>query len=148
MRILLPDSSAPVTARPPCRAAERGEADATAVICSENAKALIKIRNWANANLPVYGSLICYDLALHVLAVDGASPAGLKQLYGTLPYSEAHLRRHLRRLERDEWISLKQHPADARNRSIEPTAKMLNAYRDYFLLYVTPAAAGVGGFSR
>ena len=106
-----------------------------------NAEALIELRNWAGAHLPVYDSLICYDLALHVLCAAGEErPVGLKQIYRALPYSEAHLRRHLRRFEQDQWVRLKQHPSDARNRLIEPTEKMLSAYRDYFLLYVAVAA--------
>ena len=106
---------------------------------SRNARALVELREWGNAHLPTYGSLICYDLGLHVMASVGKETASLKQVYRALPYSEAHLRRHLRRFEKDEWVLLKQHPDDARNRTIEPTQKMLSAYQEYFLLYLTVA---------
>jgi hypothetical protein len=109
---------------------------------SRSAKALIELRNWGDANLPTYGSLICYDLALHLLSGVGEErPIGLKQTYLALPYSEAHLRRNLRRFEQDNWVELKQHPDDARNRLIEPTEKMLNAYREYFLLCIAVSAS-------
>jgi hypothetical protein len=107
---------------------------------SRNAKALVELREWGNAHLPTYGSLICYDLALHVMASVGHTTVSLKQVYMALPYSEAHLRKHLRRFEKDDWVLMKRHPEDARNRMIEPTQKMLDAYQQYFLLYLTVAA--------
>jgi DNA-binding MarR family transcriptional regulator len=108
----------------------------------QTAKVLIEKRNWADSHLPTYGTLICYDLALHVLrAVGGETPVALKQLYRTLPYSEAHLRRQLRRFEEDQWVRSRPHPDDARNRFVEPTEKMLSAYREYFLLYLAVAAS-------
>ncbi|MBI3701606.1 MAG: hypothetical protein HY242_14335 [Afipia sp.] len=106
------------------------------------AEVLIEQRNWANRNLPTYNTLICYDLALQILsAVGGDTPVGLKQLYRRLPYSEAHLRRQLRRFEEDQWVQSRPHPDDGRNRFIEPTDKMLRAYREYFLFYLSVAAS-------
>ena len=71
---------------------------------SRNARALVELREWGNAHLPTYGSLICYDLGLHVMASVGKETASLKQVYRALPYSEAHLRRHLRRFEKDAYL--------------------------------------------
>lgn len=114
---------------------------------SQNAKALIDLRNWADTHLPTYRSRICDDLALTVLSeADQDAPVALKKLYRMLPYSEAHLRRQLRRLEDDSWVQMKPHPIDARNRFIEPTSKMLQAYREYFLLYLTLASKISGSF--
>ncbi len=71
---------------------------------------------------------------------DAAPSFGLKQLYSVLPYSEPQLRRHLRRLEQENWVLVHQDPVDARNRHVAPTEKLLNAYSDYFRLVVSAAA--------
>lgn len=70
---------------------------------------------------------------------DSTPTFGLKQLYSILPYSEPQLRRHLRRLEQENWVLVRQDPVDARNRHVLPTEKMLDAYSNYFSLFYATA---------
>lgn len=70
---------------------------------------------------------------------DGAPSFGLKQLYNVLPYSEPQLRRHLRRLEQENWLLVNQDAVDARNRRVAPTEKLLNTYAHYFKLLASAA---------
>lgn len=108
---------------------------------TQKARAIITLNDWCRANLPTDGSPIAHELSLHiVMNYDNTAPTfGLKQLYSILPYSEPQLRRHLRRLEQDNWVQVLQDPVDARNRHVEPTDKMLNTYADYFSLVVSTA---------
>lgn len=106
----------------------------------QKARAIIDLNNWCRANLPTEGSPIAHELSLHiVMNYDGAPSFGLKQLYNVLPYSEPQLRRHLRRLEQENWVLVNQDAVDARNRRVAPTEKLLNTYAHYFKLLASAA---------
>lgn len=107
---------------------------------NHKARAIIALNDWCRANLPTDGSPIAHELSLHIVMNNDTAPIfGLKQLYGILPFSEPQLRRHLRRLEQDNWVMVLQDPVDARNRHVEPTDKLLNTYEDYFRLVFSTA---------
>lgn len=107
---------------------------------THRARAIIALNDWCRSNLPTEGSPIAHELSLHIVMRYKSAPTfGLKQLYGVLPYSEPQLRRHLRRLEQQNWVTVLQDPVDARNRYVEPTDKMLTTYDDYFRLVVATA---------
>lgn len=102
---------------------------------AHNAKVLKNLRQWANDNLPLYGSYIGYDLAVQILESSGSGKqTALKEIYYSLPYSEPQLRRRLRQFERDGWISVGNNPEDRRNFFVSPTEKMLFFYGEYFRL--------------
>lgn len=106
------------------------------------ARAIIAFNDWCRANLPTDGSPIAHELSLHIVMRYNTTPTfGLKQLYSILPYSEPQLRRHLRRLEQENWVLVRQDPVDARNRHVQPTEKMLDAYTTYFTLFLSTAAS-------
>lgn len=108
---------------------------------NQKARAIIAMNGWCRANLPADGSPIAHELSLHIVMNNDRAPIfGLKQLYGVLPYSEPQLRRHLRRLEEDNWVLVLQDPVDARNRYVEPTDKMLSTYENFFRLVINTAS--------
>jgi DNA-binding MarR family transcriptional regulator len=103
---------------------------------TDKARAIITLNDWCRANLPTDGSPIAHELSLHIVMRFDSNPTlGLKQLYSTVPYSEPQLRRHLRRLEQENWVLVRADPVDARNRHVLPTEKMLDAYANYFSLF-------------
>lgn len=107
---------------------------------NKKARAIIALNNWCRTHLPTEGSPIAHELSLHiVMNYDAVSSSGLKQLYGVLPYSEPQLRRHLRRLEQENWVLVHQDEIDAHNRHVAPTEKLLNAYAAYFRLVASAA---------
>lgn len=100
-----------------------------------NAKVLKNIRVWTNANLPLYGTYIGYDLAIQILeSCDKTHRLSLKEIYHSLPHSEPQLRRKLRAFEKDGWVRLLKNIHDQRNCHVEPSEKMLDAYDKYFHL--------------
>lgn len=102
---------------------------------AHNAKVLKNLRQWANDNLPIYGSYIGYDLAVQILESSGSGKQNaLKEIYHSLPYSEPQLRRRLRQFQRDGWISVENNQEDKRNFFVSPTEKMLLSYAAYFRL--------------
>jgi hypothetical protein len=102
---------------------------------AHNAKVLKNLRQWANDNLPIYGSYIGYDLAVQILESSGSGKqTALKEIYHSLPYSEPQLRRRLRQFQRDGWISVENNREDKRNFFVLPTEKMLLSYGEYFRL--------------
>ena len=108
---------------------------------TQKARAIIALNDWCRANLPTDGSPIAHELSLHIVMRYNSTPTfGLKQLYNILPYSEPQLRRHLRRLEQENWVLVQQDPVDARNRHVQPTEKMLDAYSTYFSLFLSTAS--------
>lgn len=77
------------------------------------------IRAWQDANMPIYGSLIGFDLILFLSRSRyAASPYSLKDVFHSLKYSEGALRIFIRRLERDGWVRLETWPGDRRNKKI------------------------------
>ena len=96
------------------------------------AEALLKLRTWADETLPAYGSAAALDMMLYVIA-HGRGPAGsrLKDLYLSLPHSESNLRRYLRLMEKDGWVTLRAADDDQRNHLVSPTPRLLEAFEAY-----------------
>jgi hypothetical protein len=95
-------------------------------------KALLKVRNWEQTNLPLVQSALAYDLIVWIAhhTVSG-SPLSLKHLFILLNYSEAGVRKHLRYLIRDGWISLEGVSNDKRIRVVIAKPKLLLTLKEY-----------------
>jgi len=93
---------------------------------------LLTVREWEQANLPLVRNALAYDLIVSIAhhTVAGA-PLSLKHLFILLNYSEAGVRKHLRYLIDDEWISLEGVSKDKRIRVVVANPKLLLSLKEY-----------------
>jgi hypothetical protein len=98
---------------------------------------LVRIRYrriWEDAHLPVFASLLGYDVVLLLAQLYlQARTVSLKEIYLSLPYSENAIRFYMQKLQRSGWIELTS-AADRRFRNVQPTAKFHEALQEYFEL--------------
>jgi hypothetical protein len=99
---------------------------------TENA---IKVRDWEKCNLPIEQSALALDLFL-VIAYNTlkGKPLTLKLLFHTIDFSEAGIRKHLKRLLADGWCALEGAEHDKRLRHVVAQPKMLSALTDYTII--------------
>ena len=96
---------------------------------TENA---IKVRSWEKANLPIEQSALALDLFLTIAHSNlVGKPLTLKLLFHSIDFSEAGIRKHLRRLLSDGWCVLEGADHDKRLRHVIAQPKMLYALEDY-----------------
>ena len=95
-------------------------------------QALLTVRKWEQTNLPLVKSALAYDLIVLIAhhTVLG-TPLSLKHLFILLNYSEAGVRKHLRYLIRDGWISLEGISNDKRIRVVIAKPKLLLILKEY-----------------
>lgn len=93
---------------------------------------VIKVRHWEKSNLPIEQSALALDLFL-VIAYNTlkGKPLTLKSLFHSIDFSEAGIRKHLKRLLTDGWCSLEGTEHDKRLRHVVAQPKMLSALKDY-----------------
>ena len=95
-------------------------------------EAMLTVRDWEEVNLPMERSALAYDLlavtAHHTVV---GTPLSLKHLFTLLNYSEAGVRKQLRRCIRDGWIGLESVSNDKRVRVVVAQPKLLLALKDY-----------------
>jgi hypothetical protein len=95
-------------------------------------EAMLTVRDWEEENLPMERSALAYDLlAVTAHHTVGGKPLSLKHLFTLLNYSEAGVRKQLRRCIRDEWIGLERVGHDKRVRIVVAQPKLLLALKDY-----------------
>lgn len=92
-----------------------------------------KVRAWEKENLPSADqSVLAFDIFIlisyHTLR---KQPLTLKQLFHSVNFSEAGVRKHLRRLLRDNWCALERAQHDKRLRYVIAQPKMLYGLSDY-----------------
>ena len=109
---------------------------------TENA---IRVREWEKNNLPIEQSALALDLFLFISynTLIG-KPLTLKVLFHSLEYSEAGIRKQLRRLLQDEWCLITGNEVDRRLRYVVAQPKMLqalNAYSRVLTANYRPSAA-------
>ena len=82
--------------------------------------------------MPMEKSALAYDLlAVTAHHTVGGTPLSLKHLFTLLNYSEAGVRKQLRRCIRDGWIGLEGVNSDKRVRVVVAKPKLLSALKDY-----------------
>jgi DNA-binding MarR family transcriptional regulator len=100
----------------------------------EYAQELLALRLQWHSGLPGRASPAVIDLIFLLVArLDCGRGTPLKQVYGLLPYSESNIRRYLRQLERDGWLTVREDEADRRAGVAVPTAKLLQSFQAYAL---------------
>jgi hypothetical protein len=95
-------------------------------------EAILNVRNWEEDNLPLEQSALAYDLLTlashHTIS---GTPLSLKQLFLLLEYSEAGVRKQLRRCIKEGWLKLVGSKKDKRVRVVIAEPKLLQALSDY-----------------
>lgn len=87
---------------------------------------LLAVRQWEDAHLPLDGSLLAYDLLTVVAHHTMLGQAlNLKQLNTELNYSEAGVRKQLKRFIAQGWLELKNNKNDKRVKFIYATSRLL-----------------------
>jgi hypothetical protein len=93
---------------------------------------LIQLRAWEKSNLPIEQSALALDLFLVIVHNTLRDrPLTLKQLFNSVDFSEAGIRKHLKRLLAEGWCSLEGSAKDKRLRHVVAQAKMLAALDRY-----------------
>lgn len=92
----------------------------------------LKVRSWEKANLPIEQSALALDLFL-LLTYNTlcGTPLTLKSLFNSLDFSEAGIRKHLRRLLSEGWCALEGSEHDKRLRHVVAQPKMILALEEY-----------------
>jgi hypothetical protein len=95
-------------------------------------KSVINVRNWEKNNLPIEQSALALDIFL-LIAYNTLKnkPLTLKSLFHSIDFSEAGIRKHLRRLLREEWCLLVGADHDKRLRHVVAQPKMLAVLEEY-----------------
>lgn len=98
----------------------------------------LKVRDWEKANLPIEQSALAMDLFL-VIAYNTlrGRPLTLKLLFHSIEFSEAGIRKHLRRMLSEGWCALEGAQHDKRLRHVVAQPKMLTALTDYIQVLQT-----------
>lgn len=93
---------------------------------------VIRVREWEKKHLPIEQSALALDLFLLISynTLIGR-PLTLKTLFHSVDFSEAGVRKHLRRLLSEEWCSLIGNERDRRLRHVVAQPKMLQALNAY-----------------
>jgi predicted transcriptional regulator len=93
---------------------------------------LIQLMAWEKSNLPIEQSALALDLFLVIVHNTLRDrPLTLKQLFNSVDFSEAGIRKHLKRLLAEGWCSLEGSAKDKRLRHVVAQAKMLAALDRY-----------------
>jgi DNA-binding MarR family transcriptional regulator len=95
-------------------------------------QAILEVRTWEDAHLPMEQSMLAYDLlALVTHRTVHSQPISLKHLFILLNYSEAGIRKQLRRCIRDEWLRLEDGTQDRRVRYVVAEPKLVALFECY-----------------
>jgi DNA-binding MarR family transcriptional regulator len=91
-----------------------------------------RLRAWENANLPIAGTILGYDVVvLLARSIETGGRVPSSTLYGELNYSEAALRLHIQRLQREGFVLRSRDGEDGRNRSIVLTDSFRAIWASY-----------------
>jgi len=96
------------------------------------AENIIKVRHWEKENLPIEQSALALDLFM-VIAYNTikGKPLTLKQLFHSINFSEAGIRKHLKRLLTEDWCKLVGTEHDRRLRHVVAQPKMIESLSNY-----------------
>lgn len=94
--------------------------------------AILQVRSWEDANLPMEQSTLAFDLiSLVTHQTIHGKPISLKHLFISLNYSEAGIRKQLRRCIKDEWLRLDDSTLDRRVRLVIAEPKLVALFHQY-----------------
>jgi len=94
------------------------------------------VRDWEKQHLPIANSALAFDLFLLIAyntLID--KPINLKLLFHSSIFSEAGIRKHLRRWINGEWCALEVDKRDKRLKYVVAQPKMLLALTEYLKVF-------------
>ena len=92
-------------------------------------KFLVHSREVTRMHLPIGHSFIPYEMILIVvLHFLNEEELTVKRLFNSGSFSEMGNLYHFRKLLKDEWLSLEDHPSDSRLKLILPSPKLLSSF--------------------
>lgn len=101
-------------------------------------RSALRVREWERKNLPIEQSQLALDLFLMIsYNTLLEKPLTLKQLFHSIEFSEAGIRKHLTRLLNDDWCVLISDKSDKRIKLVVAQSKMLVALSEYSKLLST-----------
>lgn len=101
-------------------------------------RSVLKVREWERVNLPVEQSQLALDLFLMIsYNTLMEKPLTLKLLFHSIDFSEAGIRKHLRRLLTEDWCHLIGDEKDKRLKLVVAQPKMLQALAEYSKVLTT-----------
>jgi hypothetical protein len=94
--------------------------------------AILQVRSWEDANLPMEQSTLAFDLiSLVTHKTIHGQPISLKHLFISLNYSEAGIRKQLRRCINEQWLRLADSRSDGRVRLVIAEPKLVALFHEY-----------------
>ena len=94
--------------------------------------AILQVRSWEDANLPMEQSTLAFDLiSLVAHQTIHGKPISLKHLFVSLNYTEAGIRKQLRRCIKEEWLRLDDSTTDRRVRLVIAEPKLVALFHKY-----------------
>lgn len=94
--------------------------------------AILQVRSWEDANLPMEQSTLAFDLiSLVTHQTIHGKPISLKHLFISLNYSEAGVRKQLRRCIKEQWLRLDDSSLDKRVRLVIAEPKLVALFHEY-----------------
>lgn len=94
--------------------------------------AILQVRSWEDANLPMEQSTLAFDLiSLVTHQTIHGKPISLKHLFISLNYSEAGIRKQLRRCIKEQWLRLDGSTSDGRVRLVIAEPKLVALFHKY-----------------
>lgn len=100
--------------------------------------ALLRVRAWERAHLPLRDSIVALDIvALVGLHTVNNTPLSLKQLDLALPHSSSGIRKQLERLIEEGWLKLTTSTEDGRVRYVVAEKPLLLRLRRYSRLLLS-----------
>ena len=101
-------------------------------------RSALRVREWERKNLPIEQRQLALDLFLMIsYNTLLEKPLTLKQLFHSIEFSEAGIRKHLTRLLNDDWCVLISDKSDKRIKLVVAQSKMLVALSEYSKLLST-----------
>ena len=94
------------------------------------------MRSWEIENIPYAQSALAKDLLLLcVYRTNAQSPLSVKEVVASLkPFSEAGIRKQLKRCLDEGWLRIVDSPSDKRVRHIVAEAKLLELFNRYAVI--------------
>ena len=93
---------------------------------------LLAKRRWMHDNFPESESILAIDILVNVTSSTlNNTPTAMKDLLGSLPFSEVGIRKQIQRLKKNGWVRIDRSPQDQRIRVLVAEDKLLELFAKY-----------------
>ena len=93
---------------------------------------LLAQRQWMHDNFPESESILAIDILVNVANNTlSNNPTAMKDLLGSIPFSEVGIRKQITRLKKTGWLRIDRSPLDQRIRVLVAEDKLLAMFANY-----------------